>query len=148
MMGDGTAAIYLIHLATTAFMTGLIWYVQIVHYPLFRLVGVESFVSFVQTQARRTAWIVGPVMLAELATGLLLIFQHPPQFPAILLRVNLGFIGVIWLSTLLLQIPAHRRLHAERDSDTIRQLILSNWIRTASWTIRLSLLFLGLSFFR
>ncbi|MFM7291924.1 MAG: hypothetical protein ACKO6B_11945 [Planctomycetia bacterium] len=34
MSSRSTVALVLLHFAATAFMTGLIWYVQVVHYPL------------------------------------------------------------------------------------------------------------------
>jgi hypothetical protein len=35
-----------IHLAATWFMVGLIWVIQIVHYPLFTSVGSDSFAEY------------------------------------------------------------------------------------------------------
>jgi hypothetical protein len=33
----------LLNAGTTIFMTGLVWFVQIVHYPLFKDVGQDKF---------------------------------------------------------------------------------------------------------
>jgi hypothetical protein len=43
---------------------------------------------------------------------------------------------VIWLSTLLLQVPQHNTLGAGFDDAAHRTLVLTNWLRTAAWTLR------------
>ena len=56
-------------------MTGLIWFVQVVHYPLFERVAVQIFASYQQAHQRLTTWVVAPALLvqaplhAELAQG-------------------------------------------------------------------------------
>ena len=62
-----TAAVVLLslHLAATAVMTGLIWFVQVVHYPLFAAVGAEQFVAYEVAHQRRTSFVVGLPMLVE-----------------------------------------------------------------------------------
>jgi hypothetical protein len=44
--------------------------------------------------------------------------------------------GVIWMSTWLRQVPAHRRLEAGFDAVAHRRLTRSNWVRAAAWTAR------------
>ena len=52
-------------------MTGLIWFVQVVHYPLFAKVGSEAFSLYESLHTQKTGLVVGPVMLVEvLATFL------------------------------------------------------------------------------
>ena len=51
-----TAVVLLsLHLAATAAMTGLIWFVQVVHYPLFAAVGADQFVAYEVAHQRRTS---------------------------------------------------------------------------------------------
>ena len=64
-------------LVSTLFMTGLIWCVQLVHYPLFARVGEGTFSAYEQDHQRRITWIVMPVMLVELASGVLLFSDSP-----------------------------------------------------------------------
>ena len=61
--------VVLLHLAVTLFVVGVIWFVQVVHYPLMASVGRAESAAYVQAHTRRTAWVVGPPMLVELATG-------------------------------------------------------------------------------
>lgn len=39
--------VFLVHLFSTLFMTGVIWFAQAVHYPLLGRVGGEAFVEYV-----------------------------------------------------------------------------------------------------
>ena len=50
----------LTHLASTLFMTGVIWFVQCVHYPLFASVGEEGFRNYEERNSALTTWVVAP----------------------------------------------------------------------------------------
>jgi hypothetical protein len=117
-------------------MCGLIWFVQIVHYPLFKHVPGPAFVPYARLHSRLTAWVVIPVMLLELGTGILLPLQAASALPASLAWANLAGIGLTWLSTFLLQVPMHQRLAQRFDPSDHRRLVLTNWIRTVLWTVR------------
>ena len=69
--------ILLLHFVCCLFMTGLIFYVQIVHYPSFSFVSEKRFRDFHHFHVRRTSYVVMPVMLAELVTGALLLWFSP-----------------------------------------------------------------------
>jgi hypothetical protein len=58
-------------------MTGLIWFVQVVHYPLFARVGGDGYREYQIEHMRRTGWVVGPAMLAELGSGVALVWLRP-----------------------------------------------------------------------
>lgn len=130
------AALLLVHVAATLCMTGLIWYVQIVHYPLFAEVGAAVSARYEQRHVALTTWVVGPPLLVEAGTGLLLVPFRPAYVPERALWVGLGLLLVIWVSTALLQIPCHRKLGFGFDAAVHRRLVRSNWLRTAGWTAR------------
>lgn len=132
----------LVHAAATGFMTGLIWFVQVVHYPLFGAVGSDRLREYEVLHARRTTYVVMPVMLVELATAIWLLFIEPT--PASVLGAAL--LGVIWGSTAFLQVPLHGRLAQTGQGDLVGQLVRSNWIRTLGWSLRLPLALGLLSF--
>ena len=136
-------ALLLMQLAATLYMTGLVWFVQVVHYPLFEAVGPGGFRAYADAHVRRTGWVVGPPMLAELGCALLLIWIRPPGVPGVALAVGLGLLAVIWASTLRLQVPRHARLQRGFHAASHRALVRTNWIRTAAWTAR-SLLVLSM----
>jgi len=126
----------LIHAGATLAMTGLIWFVQVVHYPLFDLAAELEFDRFAAMHQRRTAFVVLPLMLTELGTALALLVAPPPGLGRGLPFLGALLLALIWLSTALVQVPLHRRLSSGRDRPAIRRLVASNWLRTAAWTAR------------
>ena len=128
--------VLLANLASTGFMVGLIWFVQVVHYPLFGAVGREGWTGYAAAHGRRTTRVVGPPMLVELATAALLALRPPPGVPPAAAWAGLALVGVAWASTGLLQVPRHRVLAGGWDGAAHRSLVAGNWIRTAAWTLR------------
>jgi hypothetical protein len=114
----------------------LIWFVQIVHYPLFSKVGSVEFPEHELLHQRMTTWVVGPMMLAELASAvLLLLFGN--EIATWLAWVGMILINVIWLSTLVLQIHAHHSLQVDGFTTVAHtRLVHTNWIRTVAWSAR------------
>lgn len=112
-------------------MTGLIWMVQLVHYPSFRFVS-ESFQPFHRFHSNRITWIVLPVMAVELITACVLALQLKNT----LWILNLGGVLLIWAATALLSVPQHNLLAKESNAQTIKRLVTTNWVRTLLWTAR------------
>lgn len=129
----------ILNAAATFFMTGLIWMVQAVHYPLFAQVGSASFIDYERQHAIRISFIVAPVMLLELVTAASLLAVRPRYIPAWAAVAGLALVMLLWLSTLLLQSPRHGRLAMGFDAAVLSSLIATNWIRTAGWTLRSAL---------
>ena len=122
----------LVNAATTLFMVGVIWFVQIVHYPLFSLVGEAAFPEYERHHARRTGWVVAMPMLLELGTAIATVWC----LGGALAWCGLGLLAVAWVSTGLWQVPAHRRLEGGFDAVTHRRLMRTNWVRTVAWSAR------------
>ncbi len=129
----------LAQLAATLFMTGLIWYAQVVHYPLFGRVPAGAFPPYQQDNVRRTAALVIPVMFVELGAGTALLWLRPDPVPRWATISGAALLGVIWLSTALVQAPAHGRIARAFDARTHRFILATNWVRTAAWTLRSAL---------
>ena len=136
-----TNLLLLANLSSSLVMTGLIWFVQIVHYPLFASVGADGFSRYEAKHAQLTSFVVGPPMLIEAATSIALVFagrddtgRH--ELPLWAVVAGLVLVGVIWLSTAIILIPCHARLEAGFHGKTHRRLVNGNWIRTVAWTLR------------
>lgn len=128
--------VLLVQFAATWTMVGIIWFVQVVHYPLFaRVVGTGSGAYAVENQ-RRTSWVVGPPMAAEGVTALWLVVSPPGGVGRVLPLVGLVLLALVLGSTVLLQVPAHARLVDGHDPSTVRRLVSGNWLRTVGWTAR------------
>ncbi len=122
-----------LHAFLTWAMVGLIWHVQIVQYPLFHAVGETAFPTYHAGHCRRIAFLVVPLMLGEVATAALLVWQGERS---VLFLASLGLIGLAWLSTALFQAPMHTRLMFGYSKRVVNSLVLTNWLRTFGWTAR------------
>lgn len=117
-------------------MTGLIWFVQVVHYPLFAEVGESRYREYHRSHMGRTTRVVAPVMMIELVTAVAAFWLRPLNLSSSFVVVGLVLLATIWLSTFLLQVPAHEKLAKGFESRTYRALVMGNWIRTAAWSGR------------
>lgn len=124
------------HFASTWGMVGLIWMVQVVHYPLFLAVGPQEFVAYERAHTKRISYIVGPLMGVESVSALALLALRPEDVRLAFVLAGLVLLGVIHASTVLLQVPAHSKLSESYDRSVIERLVRTNWIRTVGWTIR------------
>ncbi len=124
-----------IHITCCFLMTGVIWCIQLVHYPSFHWINPRKFTSFVQFHGQRISIIVMPLMILELFTAGLFLFTIK-SIPYVYLGLNLTSVLLIWLSTFFLSVPCHHRLGQAYDKATIDRLIQTNWPRTIIWTLR------------
>lgn len=131
---------FIVQLGATLAMTGIIWMVQVVHYPLFAQVGPQTFAQYHEGHTRLISWIVVPLMLAELSTAGWAIFARPAFFEAWAVWTGLGLVGLIWGSTFFGQVPLHGALSGGFDAGAHQALVAGNWIRTLAWTGRGALL--------
>ncbi len=132
-------------------MVGVIWTIQWVHYPLMADVGEATFPAYHRRHMQRITHVVAPVMLVELGSGLWLFglaAASVERAPGVggsfgLLSSSLALLMVAWFSTVVVQVPQHRRLRSGYDRPSIRRLVIGNWIRTVAWTARAALLLVG-----
>lgn len=122
--------------AVTWFLTGLIWVIQLVHYPLFEQVGPANFVAYAAAHRRRITRLVLPAMFLEAITAVWLVWRPPAGIPGLVVWVGLGLIVAIWLATGFIQTPLHTRLSQGFDAAAYRALLRSNWGRLAAWSLR------------
>lgn len=125
-----------VHAGATLFMAGLIWFVQVVHYPLFARVGPDAFQRYERGHQALTTRVVGPAMLVELVTALWLLFLPELAGVRALASIGLALLVVNWLSTAILQVPCHRRLEGGFDERAAARLTATNWLRTLCWSAR------------
>lgn len=132
----------LLHAAATLFMTGVIWFVQLVHYPFFAQAGDEDFTAYSERHSHRTTGVVAVPMIVELVTGLLLLFGRPAGIPAVLPWLGIVLLASIWASTALLQVPSHRVFAGGFDYRAWHRLVRGNWVRTIGWSARATIVIL------
>lgn len=124
------------HRFCAIYMTGIIWFVQLVQYPMLHRSNGSDSAEGHQEYTRRMGLAVGPVMLLELVLQIRWVIMTPGP------RSITGgiLLLLIWASTILLQVPCHRDLEQRYDPESHHELVRSNWIRTLAWTARALLL--------
>ncbi len=127
---------YTLQLLSCWFMFGVIWLVQLIVYPAFSSVEPSAFKEAHSRHSFRITFLVGPAMVIELITALMLFYFQPSWFWGL----NLSGVLALWLLTGLVSVPLHNRLQQGFDVATIERLTNTNWPRTIIWTLRAALL--------
>jgi hypothetical protein len=137
--------VWLAQLASTLMMTGLIWLIQGVHYPLLLKVGTGStFTQYTLAHAASITAIVGPLMIIEAGCAVAWLYLNQALgLPAWHMWAGLILVGIIWAATAFLSVPCHQVLTAYYDDPTIHRLVDTNWVRTVAWSLRTLLLVYG-----
>lgn len=135
--------LFIVNLVTTAIMVGVIWTIQIVHYPFFHRFDKQDFNLHMDNHRKKISYIVIPIMLAELASAIGLVIIDT-QFQAEFIS-GLILLLLTWLSTAVIQVPAHSKLANGYNQTEVHKLVRLNWIRTLLWSTRLAILLFILS---
>lgn len=128
--------LFILQIASTLIMLGVIWIIQLVQYPFFSQVNAENFPKY---HAAHTFWVtpvVAPIMIIELITSILIIFYPPKNIDIKLLFIGLILTLILWASTFFIQIPLHNKLANSFDTEAHHLLVNTNWIRTIAWSLR------------
>jgi len=128
-----------LNLICSLLLTGLIWTIQVVHYPLFIKVEKMNFIDYLKSHQIRISIIVIPLMIIELIAAILL-GVYPTSSSVVICYMTLLLTIIIWISTFLLQVPLHQRLLNGYNKTAINKLVKTNWIRTIAWTVKSILL--------
>ena len=128
-----------IHLIATSIMVGVIWVIQLVHYPSFHFIELKQYTTFQRFHMSRISFVVIPAMLTELFTLILIIISTDPIDT--LLTVSGLLLVLIWLMTAVFFSGVHQKLTLGYDKTVVDKLVKLNWGRTLLWTLRLLLIY-------
>jgi hypothetical protein len=131
-----TTALLAAQLVTTLAMLGVCWTVQLAVYPQLALIGSGEFATWHASYTGGIALVVGPLMVVEALSAAALVWLPPAGIPRFAPRLGLALVGVVLASTALIQAPLHARLAGGFSQDLYRLLVASNWLRTATWSLR------------
>ncbi|GAA4502686.1 hypothetical protein GCM10023172_26350 [Hymenobacter ginsengisoli] len=127
----------LLNFALAAYLTGVIWVVQLVTYPAFLLVGKGEFGRYHAAHTRGMGWVVGAPMVLELALAAWLAWAAYPSWGAGRALGQLALVVAVWLATFFIAVPFHNRLEAGGyNYVALDGLVRTNWLRTLAWTAR------------
>ena len=128
----------IIHLIATSVMVGVIWVIQLVHYPSFHFIELKQYTTFQRFHMSRISYVVIPAMVTELFT-LILIIISMDQIDTLVLASAILLI-FIWLITAVFFSGVHQKLTLGYDQTVVDKLVKLNWGRTLLWTLRLFLI--------
>ena len=128
----------ILHLIATSVMVGVIWVIQLVHYPSFHFIELKQYTTFQRFHMSRISYVVIPAMLTELFT-LILIVISMDQIDTLVLASAILLI-FIWLITAVFFSGVHQKLTLGYDQTVVDKLVKLNWGRTLLWTLRLLLI--------
>src|SRR5215472_18837935 len=131
---DAGQAFLLVETAATVFMSGVLWTMQLLNYPLLALVGRDAVTGYEAAHNRRFGLVVAPGVLAALAGTTGLLASRPGQIPWWAPACELALVVVIIVSTVVLQGRQHAALARGFDAGIVRDLVRSNWIRVIAWS--------------
>lgn len=126
----------LICLASTFYLVGLIWVIQLIQYPLFAKVGAQEFPAYHLEHTERIVLALSIPTLLSLGSSFTLVGVRPPGIPDWMTWLNLGLCLMFWVVTAIVQIPLHTTLSAGFQEALIKSLVDSNWWRTLIWTLQ------------
>ena len=128
----------ILHLIATSVMVGVIWVIQLVHYPSFHFVELKQYTTFQRFHMAKISYVVIPAMLTELFTLILFVISMD-QIDTLVVASAILLI-FIWLMTAVFFSGVHQKLTLGYDQTTVDKLVKLNWGRTLLWTLRLLLI--------
>lgn len=119
---------------STTWLAGMIWTIQVVHYPLFALVGAEGFTDYAATHSTRiTVLLLGPWAVQGVTTAWVLL-ARPPGVPLWTAVTAAALAVATVLVTLGVSVPQHTVLGSGFDTVAHATLVRTNWWRTVAWS--------------
>lgn len=124
----------LLHAASTWAMVGVIWTIQLLHYPLMSRVPAVAFGDYVAGHQRRVVGVLALFAPVEVVSAAAV--GTVDGVPAWLWLSSGSLLVAIWVATGAFYAPLHGRLADGRDERLLRRLVRANRWRTAAWTVR------------
>jgi hypothetical protein len=125
--------VLLIAFGAAAYMSGVAWFVGVVHYPLFPAVGPVGWGAYHARHSDRTTIVVVPAMVAELGAAAVIAADRPAGVAAGLAVAGLALAAATWGLTAIAA-RRHGRLGDPLDPRVHGALLTVHHARTALWT--------------
>ena len=138
------APLFLLDVAATLYLWGVIWTIQMAQYPLFARIGAAQWGEYHSVYTRSITVVVLPAMVMELGTSGLLALVRPAWLSPTLLWAGFACAVLTWAITLFVSVPLHDTLGRGFDASAIARLVATNWLRTLFWTAHAVILLMQL----
>lgn len=124
-----------VHVVVTSMMVGIIWLIQLVHYPMMSGLDQANFKFWHEFHSRHISYIVAPLMVFELGASLVTAGNKFNFTNGLILALT----SSVWLSTFALSVPIHNQLGAIGfNGNLLAKLVKTNWPRTALYTLKIA----------
>ena len=131
------SSVFILHLVSTSIMVGVIWIIQLVHYPTFLFIDKQKYMKFQEFHMSRVSYIVMPTMIAELFSGIyILLYNNILMLNTFFLLASFSLF-LNWVITALVFVKIHNGLLIKYEKKIILLLVKLNWLRTILWSLRL-----------
>lgn len=126
-------AVLVAQVVSTLWLAGMIWTIQVVHYPLFDLVG-EEFVAYEAAHSARISFLLlGPWAVQGVTTAWVLL-SRPAGVPWWMVLTAATFAAATVAVTVFVSVPQHDVLGGGFDVAAHATLVRTNWWRVVAWT--------------
>lgn len=121
--------------AATVWLAGMIWTVQVVHYPLFALVGEDGFSAYAAAHTTRISLLLlGPWAVQGVTTAWVLL-SRPRGVPWWMVLAAAAAAAATVVVTVAVSVPQHDVLGDGFDAHAHARLVWTNWWRTLAWSV-------------
>lgn len=131
-----SVVLFAVNLGATLLLTGVSWFVAVVHYPLFARVGAPGWPGYAAEHGRRTVWALGVPMLVELVTAAWLIATPPAWLPRGMAVGLALLVAIVWAATWRLRRPLVAQLAGGFDRRAHQAVVVTHWVRVLAWWTR------------
>ena len=131
------SSVFILHLVSTSIMVGVIWIIQLVHYPTFLFIDKQKYMKFQEFHMSRVSYIVMPTMIAELFSGIYILFYNNVLIVNTFFLLASFSLFLNWVITALVFVKIHNGLLIKYEKNIILLLVKLNWLRTILWSLRL-----------
>lgn len=135
----------LLNLISTLLIAGVLWFIQLVHFPLINEMPAKNMVNNGYYHMQKILGIINLLFIIDFITIVFLLLLVNSDLSATLMLINI----LIFLFTVILTritfLPIHQNLSKNPNSFLISKLINLNWIRTLVWSLKV--LFMLIIFF-
>ena len=138
-------AIFYTHLLLCIGVTAILWFMQIVHYPLLPYVDAGKWTQFSEKRRMFTTMVIYPLMAFEALTGIALILIATQSKTYGLLATSIVLLIALLIYTLAYLNPQFKKINSPDDVANQQRFLKLHWVRTIGWTIRVMLFVLILA---
>jgi hypothetical protein len=124
----------IVQLVLASAMAAAIWFVQLVHYPLYRAVPGSAFAAYHRQHLRRARLTLGLPILGEALAAVALVWTVAEPDTRILAWIGLGLLVLGLALTVTLIERSYRQLTSRLEESSLRSLLHWNLLRAIIWS--------------